>query len=156
MKLYLFPVLLLAGAALAGCGRELPPPEEQIRALVAEARGAAEERNLSALRDLVADDYRDAQGRDKSDLVNILRLIFLRHQSVYLLTHVQDVAFPEPDRASLTVYVAMAARPFPEHDIGLFRADLHRFDIVLRDAGGGRWQAVDIEWRRPARGDLPF
>jgi hypothetical protein len=36
----------------------------------------------------------------------------------------------------------MAGRPFPEQDIGLVRADLHRFDVTLRDAGGGRWQAV--------------
>jgi hypothetical protein len=151
-------VVLIAAVVVlpAGCGRELPPPEEQIRALVVQAREAAEERNLSALRDLIADDYRDAQGRDKADLVNILRLVFLRHQSVHLLTRVQDVDFPQPGRATVTVYVAMAGRPFPERDIGLFRADLHRFDVTLREAGGGHWQAVDIDWRRPDLSDLPF
>jgi len=148
--------LLLPVLWLAGCGGELPPPEEQLRARVAEAREAAEARDLSRLRGFIADDYRDARGREKGDLVNILRVLFLRHQSVHLLTQVSDIQFPQPDLATLTVYVAMAGRPFPQQDIGLLRADLHRFDLTLRDAGGGDWQAVDIQWRRPDRGDLPF
>ncbi|WP_245795404.1 hypothetical protein [Thioalkalivibrio denitrificans] len=156
MNRILVVLMVLAALLLSACGRELPPAEEQIRALVTEAREAAEARNLSALRALIADDYSDAQGRGKDDLVNILRLVFLRHQSVHLLTRVQDLRFPEPDRAHLTVYVAMAGRPFPEQDIGLLRADLHRFDLTLRHAGGGKWQAVEIDWRRPDRGDLPF
>jgi hypothetical protein len=156
MKRILFLVFAATILWTAGCGRELPPPEEQIRALVTEAREAAEARDLSGLRGLIADDYRDARGRGKADLVNILRLVFLRHQSVHLLTRVHDVRFPEPGRASLTVYVAMAGRPFPEQDIGLVRADLHRFDVTLREAAGGRWQAVDIHWRRPDRSDWPF
>lgn len=141
---------------VAGCGRDFPPPEEQIRTLVAEAREAAQGRDLSALRELVADDYRDDRGRDKADLVNILRLLFLRHQSVHLLTHVSEVTLAEPGRGSVTVYVAMAGRPFPERDVGLVRADMHRFDVTLRDAGRGRWQAVAVDWRRPDRSDWPF
>jgi hypothetical protein len=141
-------VVLIAAVVVlpAGCGRELPPPEEQIRALVTEAREAAEARDLSALRDLIADDYRDAQGRDKADLVNILRLVFLRHQSVHLLTRVQrrglSGAGPgDPDRLR-----GHGRTPFPEQDIGLVRADLHRFDVTLREAGGGhggrRWTST--------------
>lgn len=149
-------MLLLPVLWLSACGRQPPEPEAQIRALVTEAREAAEARDLARLRALIPDDYRDDQGRDKADLVNILRLVFLRHQSVHLLTGVQDIDFPEPGWATLTVYVAMAGRPFPEQEIGLLRADLHRFDVTLRDAGGGRWQAVDIAWRRPERGDWPF
>jgi hypothetical protein len=156
MNRFLAVLMVLPALLLAACTRELPPPEEQIRTLVTEAREAAEARDLSALRGLIADDYRDARGRDKADLVNILRLVFLRHQSVHLLTRVHDVRFPEPGRASLTVYVAMAGRPFPEQDIGLIRADLHRFDVTLRESGGGRWQAEDIHWRRPDRSDWPF
>jgi hypothetical protein len=149
-------MLLLPVLWLSACGRQPPEPEAQVRALVTEAREAAEARDLARLRALIPDDYRDDQGRDKGDLVNILRLVFLRHQSVHLLTRVQDIDFPEPGRATLTVYVAMAGRPFPEQEIGLLRADLHRFDVTLRDAGGGRWQAVDIAWRRPERSDWPF
>ena len=154
----LLPVLLLAllTVFVTGCSRDRTPPEEQVRALVAEAREAAEARDLSALRAMISDDYRDAQGREKSDLVNILRLIFLRQQSVHLLTRITDLEFPEPERATLTVFVAMAGRPFPEQDIGLVRADVHRFDVTLRDAGGGRWRAQEVQWRRPDRGDLPF
>lgn len=156
MNRYLAVLVCLSTLCLAGCGRELPPPEEQIRQLVTEATEAAEARNLSRLRALVDDDYRDAHGRDKDDLVNILRLVFLRHQSVHLLTRVSSVEFPEPGKASTTVYVAMAARPFPERDIGLLRADLHRFDVTLREVTAGQWQAVEIHWRRPERSDWPF
>ena len=152
----LLPLLFLLALVLSGCGRELPPPEERIRALVSEAREAAEARDLSALRNLIADDYRDAQGREKGDLVNILRVLFLRDQSVHLLTRVGEIGFPEPGLATVTVYVAMAGRPFPEQDIGLLRADLHRFDFTLRETRSGDWQAVDIVWRRPDRADWPF
>ena len=137
--------------ALAACSRQ-SSPEAEIRALVAQAQTAAEERDVRALRALIADDYADDRGLDRKAVENLIRLEVLRHQSVHLFVRIRGIEFPEPDRALVSVAAAMAGRPVANAGelVGL-NADLYRFDLewVRR---GGEWQVRRADWK-PARLD---
>ena len=137
--------------ALAACSRQ-SSPEAEIRAAIARAQAAAEERNVRALRALIADDYADDRGLDRKAVENLIRLEVLRHQSVHLFVRIRGIEFPEPDRALVSVAAAMAGRPVANAGelVGL-NADLYRFDLewVRR---GGEWQVRRADWK-PARLD---
>ena len=140
---------LVMALTLAACSSE-SSPEAEVRALVAQAQTAAEQRNVRDLRALIADDYADAQGHDRKAVENLIRLHVLRHRSVHLFVRVGDIEFPEPERARVSVAAAMAGRPVAHADelVGL-RADLYRFDLDLVRRGG-EWLVRGAAWQ-PAR-----
>ena len=146
---------LLAWAALAlliACSRDADSPTAQIRALVTQAQTAAEARDARSLRALIAEDYADAHGYDQKAVENLIRLHILRNQSIHLLIRIRDIAFPQPDHATVSVAAAMAGRPVanPGDLVGI-NADLYRFDLELvrRDDA---WQVQRAAWE-PARLD---
>lgn len=142
-------VLVLATGLLFACASEPASPEAQVRALLEQAEEAAEDRELSALRDFIADEYRDERGQNKQRILGILQYYFLSHKSIYLLTQVKALEFPEPSRAEVGVLVGMAGQPGEGAlDWSLFRADVYRFDFTLVDEGGGDWKVVGATWRR--------
>ena len=152
MNRYVAWLLVWAMIALVACSRDADSPETEIRALVVQAQTAAEERNVRDLRALVADDYADAQGHDRKTVENLIRLHVLRNQSIHLFARIRDIAFPQPDRATVSVAAAMAGRPVASAGelVGV-NADLYRFDLELirRD---GKWQVQRAAWE-PARLD---
>ncbi len=145
-------MLVWAMIALAACSRDSGSPEAEIRALVAQAQTAAEERNVGGLRALVAADYADAHGYDRKAVENLIRLHVLRNQSIHLFTRIGDIAFPQTDRATVRVAVAMAGRPVANAGelVGV-NADLYRFDLELI-RWNGAWQVQRAAWE-PARLD---
>ncbi len=125
-----------------------------MRATLARAEQAAAAKDLAALRNLIGERYRDRDGRDRRAIEQILRVYFLRHGSIHLLTRVQSLTFPAPGQAEVVVLVAMAGTPIaPGADLRGLAADLHRFELTLvreRDT----WRAVRAEWRRAEPGEL--
>jgi ribosome-binding factor A len=143
-------VVLLATA----CAPPPESPEAQVRTLFGKAREAAEQKDLATLRRAVSDRYTDAHGNDRRAVEGILRLQFLRHESIHLFTRVSTVVFPEPDRAEATVYVAMAGRPIAEAEaLTRLKADLYRFDFVLAKEGED-WKVIHADWRPAELGDF--
>jgi len=145
---------LLAALLIAGCGGKPESPEAQIRALIARAVEAAEAKDVGTLRAMVSDRYSDPHGQDKRAVEALLRLHFLRNESVHLYTRVQSVTVPQPDRARASVLVAMAGVPISsEVELPALRADLHRFDIdfALEDDS---WRVERAVWSRAELGEL--
>jgi len=137
---------------LVACSRDAASPEVQIRTLVAQAQIAAEARDAPSLRALIANDYADAQGNDRKAMENMVRLHLLRNQSIHLFTRVRDIAFLQPDRATVSVAAAMAGRPVVSAgELAGMNADLYRFDLELVRRGGD-WQVQRAAWE-PARLD---
>ncbi len=137
------PLLVLA-ALLAGCGAEPAPPEEALRAWLAQAEQAAEARDLDALLELVSDDYSDARGYDRDDVARRLRLLFLRQKSVGLLVDVDELSVFRDSAAEVLLTVAMAAT----NDALLgFSADAWRFEFELRREGGD-WRLLAARYGR--------
>jgi hypothetical protein len=139
---------------LAGCGKR-ETPEQQLRALIAQAGQAATGRRAAELRGYVSDNYRDDEGRDKRALDSIIRLTVLRHGAIHLLTHISEIAVPRPGRARVVVYVAMAGTPLSGGGDNLARlnADLHRFELEFTQESG-EWRVVSARWRRADPADF--
>jgi hypothetical protein len=126
-----FPVLILA-ALLAACA-ERSSDEQQVRDLIAGAEQAAEARDTSDLLALIADDYGDAQGRDRNELRGALTAWFAMHPKVELIVDVEGIEFPADGLAQARVTVR-----------GL---DLSRFDVGESVALAVELRRDDGEWR---------
>lgn len=115
---------------------------------MARAAEAAQEKDLRALRGLIADSYADAAGRDKRTLTGLLTHQLLQNRALYLFTRVEAAAEPEPGRLDGTVLVAMAGTPIGgPADLDSLRADLYRFEIRLV-LEGGDWKVARAAWQR--------
>ena len=131
--------------ALAACGSP-GTPEDAVRALVDEAEAAAEARNASALKDLVADDYADARGRDAGDIRALLHAWLVAHPSVELLTRVDSVELEGTELARVEVTVGMIGREAKGESDWDLAADVERLELRLaRD--GGDWRVVSATQR---------
>src|SRR5689334_17246354 len=110
MKVLLLLALLLAPA----CKRPLTP-EQQVRAAIAAAEKAAEEKDLKRLGELISERYTDGEN-DRALVMGLVRLQFLRFPSIHLLVRVASVTFPQPDEAQAVAFVAMAGLPIGKVD----------------------------------------
>jgi hypothetical protein len=145
---------LVAAMLLPGCRGDRLSPEAEVRALINSATKAAEQKSIGTLRDSISVKYADEQGQDKRAIENLLRLHFLRNESVHLFAHIQSVTLPQPDRAQATVLVAMAGVPIASaQELPALRADLHRFEIDFAREGK-TWRVHRAAWRRAELGEF--
>ena len=135
-------LILALPIVLTGCA-EPSPPEAEIRALIANAETAAEARDLGDIRPLIAETYTDRRGYDKSELERLLRLLFIRYQSVHLQVYIETIEFKQPDIANAIVLVGMADTAGALPDV-----DLYQFDVRLNRNDDDEWQLVEADWRR--------
>jgi len=143
-----------ASLLLVSCSSAKDTPEAQVRALIARAETAAEQKDLAALRSMISDKYADGEGQDKKAIEAVLRFYFLRNQSIHLFTRVQAITFPEPSRARAVVLVAMAGQPIKgEQELERLHADLNNFVITLARENT-EWKVITAEWRRAEAGDF--
>ena len=145
---------LVAAMLLPGCRSERPSPEAEVRTLINSAAKAAEQKSIGTLRESISEKYADEQGQDKRAIENLLRLHFLRNESVHLFAHIQSVTLPQPDRAQAIVLVAMAGVPIASaQELPALRADLHRFEIDFAREGK-TWRVQRAAWRRAELGEF--
>lgn len=136
---------LLLALALTGCGRE-SSPEDELRAVVAEAEAAAEARDASALSGLVADDYRDVRGNGVDEIRRYVRGYLIAHQSVHLLVRIEEIELKATDLARLRATVGMVGREAEGAAAWDLAADVYEFDLTLaREAGD--WKVTRADWR---------
>ena len=119
-----------------------------MRQVVGAAESAAEERDLSAVMDLVADGYSDTQGQDKEAIRSLMRGFFVLNQSVHLLMRIEDLEFPSDEVAEARVTVGMLGRQSQED--WSFAADVYEFDVRLVHKDD-EWRLQSAQWRRPGR-----
>lgn len=145
----------LAAFLLAGCG-EPEPPEKRVRQFIAEVEGMAENRQWTDMVERIDSDYQDARGNDKLKAAGILRAFFLRNKSVHILTRIDEISFPSPDSAMVTVYVAMARQPFTGEAAANFpRTNMHKLTLELAEDGDS-FTILGSEWEPAAAGNLVF
>lgn len=145
---------LVVAMLLPGCRGERASPEAEVRALINNAVTAAQQKSIGTLKDSISEKYADEQGQNKRAVENLLRLHFLRNETVYLYAHIQSVTLPQPERAQATVLVAMAGVPIASAQaLPALRADLHRFEIdVVRE--NKTWRVQRAAWRRAELGEF--
>ena len=101
----------------------------------------AEDRDASALRDLVADDYADASGRDAADVRNLLHAWLIGHPSVNLLTRIDSIELEGTELARVQVTIGMLGREAKGESGWALAADVDRLDIRLARAGDD-WRVI--------------
>ena len=144
-------LIFLITLALSACS-EKKSPEDEVRQFVASAVIAAESREALTIRKLVSDGYMDQSGRDQRALTALAMGYFLRHKNIYLFTQVSEIKFPQPEKSSVKLYVAMTGSPVKGAQALLdIRADLYQFDLMLIKESGdwllqkARWQRASVE-----------
>lgn len=146
-------VLLLPLIALTGCSKS-DSPEEQIREMLDRAESVVEARALPDAGSLVSDSYQDDGKRSKQDLIRLLSGYFLRNRSIHLLVQIERIELIDPQRASVTLYAAMAGKPIADVEALLaLRAGLYRFDLeLIREAD--EWRVASGRWQPATREDF--
>lgn len=134
--------LVLICMLLNGCGGPGDSPEDQLRRWLADAQTAVETENRDALMDMLSKNYADARGNDKSAIDQVLRLYFLRQDSVVLISNVEDIVISGETAAIVKLTAGMAG----SNDAVLgFTADAYRFELELEN-DDDEWLLIAARW----------
>lgn len=134
--------LLFFSILLSACGESPGSSEEQIRAWLSAGQTAVENQDRRALLDMVSDHYHDRQGNKRADIGNQLRAIFLRQQSIQLLTRIESLELFAETAAEVTMTVGMAGTNNSRFG---FRTEAKRFVLEL-ERSDGEWQLISARW----------
>lgn len=126
--------------------------EDRIRELLKEAGQYIEQKDISRLTDLLADDYTDHRGRDKNQTKDMVETYFSEFRGIVI--HVLGTRIDELDlaKASIQTDVALssgAARALRK--LVPVSTDNYRFEITLVKKQNrwlityARWKHIDIE-----------
>ena len=129
----------------AGCGAS--DPEAEIRALLAAAEEAAEARDVGFFGGALADDYRDARGNDRAEMLRKLRGYFIANQRIEILSRVDEIVVEDDGSARAVVHAGMVGRRAGAALIDGIDADLYRFELTLVN-DGAEWQVASADFRR--------
>jgi len=106
------------------------------------AETAAEERDASALRALIADDYGDTSGRDAAEVRNLLHAWLVAHPSLSLITRIDAIEIEGTELARVQVTVGVIGREANAESNWDVAAEVRRLDIRLAREGGGDWRVI--------------
>ena len=115
---------------------------------------AVNERQLGPVAAAISEQYSDEDGNHKEQLVGYLRAQFILRQNLYLVVKLSSLECPEPGRARVVAFAAMAATSggaLP--DLRSLSADVYRFDIRMADEDGV-WRVVGADWSPATVKDL--
>ena len=124
------------------CGGSPSEPEAELRAWVAEAEEAAENRDRGALLDKIATSYADARGNNRNELGNMFRIYMLRQQSIALLTKIDEIELLDDTAADLSLTIGMAGTGAGRFGLN---ADAYRFELEL-EKDGDDWLLIGARW----------
>jgi hypothetical protein len=142
-------LMALLTLPLVACGPE-QTPEAQVRSVIAAGEAAAEARDLSALMELVAADFRDEQVGGREELQQYLRGYLVMHQSIHLLTRVDSVELPYRDMAKVRLTVGTLGRDSAAASALELAADVYDVQLELQ-LDGDDWRVTRASWRPVVR-----
>ena len=147
----IFVVLMVA--SLIACSGDDTSPEQQIAQLNSDAKLAVEAKDVSALKDMVADDFKSGQ-YDKNSIIRLVALYLLGHKNLHLFSLTRSLQIIDQDNAKAAVLVAMAGQPIENADQLIdLRAEMLRFDVnYLRN--DDEWKVIGVEWKRATADDF--
>lgn len=143
-------ILLAASVGLlAACGAS--DPDAEVRALLTSAEQAAEARDTGFFRAVIATAYRDAAGRDRDQVVNLIRGSFVANQKIEVVSRIDSIELEGADAARVVLHAGLVGQRAGARMLGGLDADLYRFELELVN-DGGEWQIIGARVT-PARGE---
>ena len=131
--------LMACAFLFAGCART--PPEERLRNAIGEAQAAIEQRNVSALEDMLADDFIGPGGLDRGGARRMAQAIFLRYRDVGLTLGPLDVDVRE-QHATVRFTAALTG------GAGLLPDSGQVYDVETGwRLDNGEWRLVNANWK---------
>ncbi|MDX1402941.1 MAG: hypothetical protein R3192_00310 [Woeseiaceae bacterium] len=127
---------------LAACGEPEGSPEQAVRAWLDAAEAYAEDKDRSGLMSMIADNYADARGYDRTQLGNLIRFYFLRQDAVEFVSNINDIKIMGESAAQVDLAVVMAGT---NADAIGFRADAYNFELELENLDG-EWKLIGARW----------
>jgi hypothetical protein len=141
-------LLAVAASALvvACAGRD--SPQARLDTFLAQAVAAAQERDTGDLMELVAEDYQDAQGRDKGQLRNYVRGLFLRFGSIHLDSRIVEIRQLEESNADIELSLGMAGPRGDANPLWTLGARRYRVRLELVAEGpSGPFRLLRASWQ---------
>jgi len=125
--------------------------------MVSAMEAAVEQRSLDSVKDLVDSEYSDEWNSSRRAALRALMFYFQGHQSIHLLTRINDIKLnDDASAARVIVYVGMAGNPVEKSESLIdLNADLYRFDIELK-ADGNDWLVSSARWQRARSENFEF
>lgn len=120
-----------------------------MRQWVEDARTYAENKDRSALMDMVSDAYADGRGNDAAAIEKMLRVIFLRTHTISLLSTIEEIKVDAGSAAEILLTVGMLETGGGA--LGL-DADAYRFHLELEN-DGDEWLLIGARYGKLG-GDL--
>lgn len=127
---------------LAGCGGSAVGPEEALRAWVATAVAAAEDKDRRKLLSMISAHYADGRGNDRDAIDRTLRIYFLRQDQLVLVSKIDRIDVSAGTAADIEMTLGMAGTN--NSALGL-SADAYRFGLELVQEGGD-WILIGARW----------
>lgn len=150
----LLAILVLLASAIA-CSEDPRSPEEHVRALLDQAEQAAEAKEIKVIKEMISENYADAQGRGKEDLKRVLAYHFLRNQAMHLTSRVDSITLLPSGEVDGVLYVAMANTPISSmEELANLRAAMYRFDFRWVEEEKNDWKLIQSSWRRANNADF--
>ncbi len=134
------PALMLL--TLAACGGDGTSPEDQVRAWLASMEEAAEAKDRGEVMAGISTRYADGRGNSREEIDKLLRVYFLRSNTVTLLTSIDDITVIGDSAATVDLTVGMAGTN--DSALGI-SADAYRFELEL-EAEGDDWELISARW----------
>ena len=134
--------VVVALAVLVGCGKPASEPEAELRAWIATGVESAENKLRRELMSMVSPADADARGQEKRDIENMLRIYFLRQNSIALLPKINEITLYDDTAASVDVTVGLAGT---NDGVLGFSADAYRFELEL-EKDGDEWELISARW----------
>lgn len=127
---------------VGGCGSDAGDPEAELRAWVSAMQEAAEEKERREIVANISPGYVDARGHSRDDIEDMLRLLFLRQNTITLLSKIDEVRVIGGTAAEVSMTVGMAGTN--DRALGI-SADAYRFELEL-EYDGDDWRLISARW----------
>jgi hypothetical protein len=96
---------------------------------------------------LIAPDYQDGRGNGAEEIRRYVRGYLVTHQSIHLLTRVDEIEILATDLVRLKATVGMLGREANAESSWDLAGDLYEFDVTLAREDGD-WLVTRADWRR--------
>ena len=143
----------LVSALLAACGGSDPEPaagpdpRDELRDWVDTAEAVAEDKDRRGLLSMISENYADGRGNDREKVGDILRVYFMRAESIALLTSIDEIELMGDTAALVDVTVGMAGTDASA--LGL-SAKAYKFEFEL-EKPADEWMLIGARWGKVGR-----